>query len=465
MSERLRLLQRQNRLLDKQLASLRTKSASSKKDAVLGVPFARSGESVMSSRPYSYVRLIQAHLGHIHKSQAKQELMVSDRLSQQMANTAYQQTPNAVMAPLSTDFLEAQNVDRSFCLEMKSMLGATQHADPDEMNALAQRAGLTTKAGTGPQAWLTPGLGSEWVPFPQFGELLPLLRNKSAILSLDVNLQPMPPQGSIAFPRETTAAVAGWVGEGNPGSSTQVGSDSTIFRAKTLMSLVTLNNQLLRMGGPAVEQLVRNNMAKSIDLVLDNSAMVGQGSTNAPQGLVGYSGVTSLQSSVSANNTANGITLAPQDLGKQFIATIQAHNADFTGWALHPTLFWAMAEGRASVLGSGDQLGLFLWSITRALENGQMVDRIKGFKASVSANVPTNRTLGSGTGLTCMFGGDWPKFYVGMYGAIEFATADQTGNNFSQYQTTIRAVLNADLGPMYPGAFCYIDGLQLSVSP
>jgi HK97 family phage major capsid protein len=461
-------------------------SASEAKKRILNnpAPGIRHGENSLSSRPYMFHRAAALASGALKPHEAKTEFEMSDRLRKAFHNRApgwkdvpVRNGPEAVIAPLGAEFFyngneEKSIIDKEFAFEMKSLLSMPLNYDPEEHQWMVQKgladanslismksfgSGFTQKVGGSNQSFLQETLGGALVPFPEFGPLVPLLRNKSAVLASGAQIFPLPPSGRIAFPRQTGPTTAYHVGEGVAITQSSVATGQIEFAAKKIGAYLITNNELLRYGGPIVEQLFRNDMTITVTLQLDQDLMVGPGSDNVTQGLVGYSGVQSYNGTGSVSNT-NGFTLSPQDI-YLMEGQVQAANAIFEGWLIYPTLAAAIRAKRTSVLASGDGLGVFLWNWERTIADGVPIDFLGGHKVVLSANVPNNRVLGSGTNLTTLFGGMWSNIRVGMFGSIEFAMANQGDNTFPQDQTLVRAILSADGGPLNPGAFIYADTL------
>lgn len=443
------------------------------KSAVLGrAPAARTGESIMSSRGYQYSRLAGLLLKELRPEDCKIELECHEKLLNAMhgAGGWRPAKQSSIVAPLEPAYLMgAKNgfVDDRFGMTLKDLMwGGTSGFDPDEAGWLTRKHGVvdttkgyvpdTQKVGGSTQSWMQQSLGGALIPFPEMGPLIPLLRNKNAVMTAGATVLPLPPQGRLAFPRQTAPTLGYHVGEGTKITQSSVNTDQLLLSAKKIGAYVITNNELIRFGGPVVEQLFRNDMTITLGLTLDYDILQSEGSDNVTAGLIGYPGV---QSFTASNPATNGDSIGPADI-YTFISKVQAANASFEAFVLRPELFWAMVSVRAGVYNGSTtvQQGQFVFDVIRKMSENDF-DRIAGYKAVTSANVPLNRVKGTGTNLTTCYGGMWSDLKIGIFGTIEFATADQGDNIFPQDQTAIRAVLSADAGPQHPGAFCYVDTL------
>jgi hypothetical protein len=124
------------------------------------------------------------------------------------------------------------------------------------------------------------------------------------------------------------------------------------------------------------------------------------------------------------------------------------------GWIMRPRLWATIAGVRGDTISAGDQAGPFVQSITRAISDG-IGSNWCGYKVTRSSQVSASGAKGAtSTGLTQCWGGVWSEFLMGMYGSVEFATA-QGETAFQSDQTLVRAILHCDCVPRYPGAFIY----------
>lgn len=440
-----------------------------------GAPNIRRGENTMTSRGYSFARAAALVTRGIEPESATVEIEVGQMLTKAMRGCpgfTPAKATNRIMAPLDPGYLLGNDdqigiIDQRTAKSLSAcMFAGTSGFDPDEAAWVSRKLGVadttkayqpdTQKVGGSNQSWIQQNLGGSLIPFPEMGPLIPLLRNKNALMTAGAQVIPLPPQGRISFPRQTSPSTTYHVGEGFKITQASVGTDQFTLSAKKIGALIITNNELIRYGGPVVEQMFRNDMTISLGLQLDYDLLQAEGSDNVPAGLIGYPGVTVFTPTGVATN---GNTLAPGDI-YSFIAQIRANNATFEGWIMRPELLYAMVGKRASVLAAGDNLGLFLFDILRDFDqNGNIRHKLGAYTVTDTANAPANRVKGSGTNLTTLYGGMWSDYRIGIYGAIEIATADQGDNLFPQDQTMVRAILSADGGPWHPGAFGYADTL------
>jgi len=127
--------------------------------------------------------------------------------------------------------------------------------------------------------------GSEAV-FEQPGELIELLRNRSAVVALGARtLTGL--SGPIGFPKQTGAGTASWVGE-NPGtdlSDSDLALGLVMMQPKTIQSTTAYARQLLVQSSVDIENLVRNDLALIHALAWDKAAFHGTSAAGQPTGI------------------------------------------------------------------------------------------------------------------------------------------------------------------------------------
>jgi HK97 family phage major capsid protein len=461
-----------------------------------GAPNVRRGEDAFTSRGFSYARMAGLAMGYLRPEECQAEVQAHGLIQKAydggrcpgFHRSNGRNGCSVWMAPLDPAFYggdgPAEVLDRQDRYTLRSMLwaGGEGGGDPEQAQWLANRHGSFNSGGFSQksfadslnvtqkavinQGWVAQAEGGALIPFPEFGPLIPLLRNKNSIMSAGCQVFPLPPSGQIAFPRQATPTSYYWVGQGVKITQSNVTTDQVTFRAKKIGVFLITNNELIRFGGPIVEQMFRNDMTITLGLGLDYTLLQAEGSDNVPAGLIGYPGVQSFNATGSGSTT-NGYTLAPQDL-YTMIGKILAANGEFEGWIIRPELLYALVGHRSSVLASGDNLGLFLYDILRGFNKRTGGDSyfMGGHEVTASANVPINRVKGGASNLTTLYGGMWSNYRIGMYGTIEFAQAVQGDNVFPQDQTLVRALCHCDGAPLNPGVFIYSDALlSATISP
>ena len=429
---------------------------------VFGLPTARTGESALTSRGFSFMKMIGLLTGAIPPEDAKVELDIHNRLHnvyvKDLGGAGYTYLGGGregiarFLAPLATTFMQEKVVPQEFRHEMKALVHAgAAGADPEEM-AWIRRKMYGTKA----LSWLNELAGGALVAPPEMGELIELLRNKEALVNAGARTVPLPPQGRLKYPRQTAASTTYWVGENLPIAESEIGTGEVTLQAKKLAVLIKAPNELIRFASPAAEALMRDDMTKSLALGLDMAGLEGAGGDHRPRGIINMPNINLINSSI---QTANGDALVANDIYR-FVAAVEESNAEFEGFIMRPKTLHRYYQIRADAVGQGDKAGPFLFNLIR--EPGEGVKpMLAGHPVTTSTQVSQVRSKGTSSTLTYIVGGMWSDLLIGMFGAIEFAATTMGDTAFQNDQTWVRGILSADIQARHEAAFVWSDNLDV----
>ncbi len=433
-------------------------------NAVLGVPWARTGEDPLSSRGFSFMKMLGVLTGAITADHAKIELDVHKRLNDcyasNMGKDGYNYTGRGAkfLAPLATSFMHEQMVPTDFRREMKGLVKhGVADADVDEMSWIRGRQLKSLGYGQKDLSWLTETRGGSLVAPPEMGELIELLRNKEALVNAGARTVPLPPQGRMKYPRQTSPSNTYWVGENSPITSSDIGTGEVTLQAKKLAVLIKAPDELIRFASPAAEALMRDDMTKSLALGLDLAGLEGLGGDTRPLGVIYQPGINTVTSS---SQGADGDGLVGKDIYRM-IAAVEEGNSEFEGWIMRPKTLYRYYQLRADAVGQGDQQGVWLFNLIREAGDG-VQPMLAGYPVTKSTQVSQTQTKGAGTNLSYILGGMWSDMLIGMFGAIEFAATTQSDGAFINDQTWVRGILSADVALRHSVSFVYMPNLQVN---
>ena len=287
-----------------------------------------------------------------------------------------------------------------------------QHGLPyGALGNTGQRAGLDASTAT---------KGQE-LKFTVPGEFLALLRNFMAVMQAGGTMLGGL-QGPVAFPNQTSAGTATWVGE-NPGSDVAESNlllSQIALNPKSLQSTTSYSRQLLAQSVIDVDGMIRQDLAQIMALALDLAAITGTGASNQPTGILNTSGIGSV-----AGGT-NGLTPTYTHL-VDLETQVTAANADQwpLSYLVHPTSRGTFKK--ATPL--GNTVGTPAWQ--KSTETAYLADQVQGpnsrvpgelngYNAWASAQVPNNLTKGSSSGicLALLFGA-FSQLVIGDWGMME----------------------------------------------
>ena len=428
-------------------------------------PAVRVGEDPLSSRPL-YVSKLAAHLtGRLGAEQCKPELEGFGWFTKAMRDVfggGYTHE-DGVLVPMDWRSLPGQVTDagegRSF---RKALAAAEGTYDPDELAWALRKA-------SNPMSYIDQAYGGAFIPPPAFGEPIDLLRNKAACFQAGATSVPLPPQGSITYPRQTTATDAFWEGENTDATTEQrVGTGDVTLAAKQLKAFGRVPNQWLRFAPGAADALVRNDMTISVQLKIDKAALEGPGGPGVPKGLLSYkgetNGITSYTGTLAGSGTANDPYLLKAADADLMISKLEEANADISGWVMAPKMWRScFKQLRADAVSAGDNAGRFIFDPQRTTGE-DLAERLLGYKVVRSNQVSTARTRGSANGLSYVLAGMWSDLLIGMHGAMELVANDKGDEAFKKNQTLLRAIAFADVGLRRGASFVVYDQVKLALS-
>lgn len=437
------------------------------------VPAVRKGENALTSRPFSFMKMIGLKSGALTQDEAKIEYDLIAGFKKALQDTGCvpeKAGGGSFFYPGSRPLLPHQVSGHRATNELLMSAGSSMEAaDPDEMEWIGERVGGRFHKSYEPQhiktamSYLTDLTGGALVAPPEMGEVIPLMRNQSAVDRAGARMIPLPPQGKWVAPRVASASTGYWLGENNAITQSNPTFGQVEMMAKKLAVLILVPNELFKYASPSADAILREDMAKTLALGYDYACLYGTSGAQ-PKGLVFYTGSDEVLDYTASTVGNDGNTLNPQD-GYLMSAAIEDRNFDLSNWKwlMRPKMWGKIASFRSSsgAVTTADQLGLFVQDLTRTLGAGAGA-QWTGYPVVRSAQIKGNLTKGSGTGLTEIFGGCWNEFLMGMYGAIEFATATQGDTMFAQDQTMVRGILHADSVPRYSGAFAKCTSLIMS---
>lgn len=438
-------------------------------DQIFGAPWARHGEDPMSSRGFSFMKMIGLLTGACSPEEAKIELDIHNRLNncfvKEMGSTGYayggggREGYTRFLAPLATNYMQDRVVDRNFRREMKGLIVAgTDGADHDEMAWIRKKTLAAKGYGTKALSWLNELTGGAIVAPPEMGELIELLRNKEALVNAGARTVPLPPQGRMKYPRQTAASNTYWIGENQPISDSNIGTGEVTLQAKKLAVMIKAPNELIRFASPAAEALMRDDMTKSLALGLDLAGLEGAGGDTRPRGIINMPNINRITSS---DARANGDALVGNDVYR-FIAAVEESNAEFESFIMRPKTKYKYYQLRTDAVAQGDKAGVFLFNLIREAGDG-LGTALGGHPVITSTQVSQVRAKGTATNLTYIIGGMWSDLLIGMFGAIEFAATTMGDTSFTNDQTWVRGILSADIQARHEAAFVLMDNLDTTL--
>lgn len=433
----------------KDLAELKKKSTSNPSvNRVFGI---RKGENSLSSRPYSFLKAIGLFNRQTRASDAKIETEFSERIGKALDQDGYKREhEHSLFLPLWVDGLSDSH--EQLRKEIKSAMRLND-VDEDEVNYF--RKNYFQKD----LSWLTETTGGSLVPLAAQGDLIEVLRNKEVCVQAGASMFPLPAQGSLKLPKQTSAMTAYWIGENTSITKSDMGTTSVSLLAKKLGVRGAMPNELMRYSNPAAEAMVRMDMARVLALALDLAALQGTGGLQ-PTGLINGTGSDAILTYTASTVGATGNTFKPEDWEK-LIGVVEDNNGlvdeATAGFICRPKLFRKSNATRADAVSANDAAGPFveiLKSLDRAANNMRC-----GYPVHKTNQVSATRIKSSGVDLTYVLFGCWSQLLIGMGAAMELDMNPYGDTAWAADQTELRGILQSDVAWRNSKSFGWCDQL------
>lgn len=228
-----------------------------------------------------------------------------------------------------------------------------------------------------------------------------LLRNRMMVMTMGARMLDGL-VGNVAIPSQSGGAATYWVTEGNPVTEAEATFGQVTLAPKTVGMFTDYSRRTLLQTSPAIEALVRADLAAGIAVEIDRAALHGSNSGGQPRGLAATPGIGSVAGGAAgaAPTYAHMISLEEQ---------VAIANAD-TGALGFLTNARMRAQLRGTQQFSGTN-GVPVWGTDNT---------VLGYRAGVSNNVANNLVKG-GSGAVCsaIFFGNWNDMLVGMWGGLD----------------------------------------------
>ena len=123
------------------------------------------------------------------------------------------------------------------------------------------------------------------------GDFIDVLRNESSVMQAGATML-RGLQGNVVIPKKTAASSAGWIAtEGSAASESEFTSGSVTMSPKVIGAFTDATRLLLQQSSLDVENLIRDDLTKSIATAIDSGALAGSGSSGQPTGIANTSGI------------------------------------------------------------------------------------------------------------------------------------------------------------------------------
>lgn len=241
----------------------------------------------------------------------------------------------------------------------------------------------------------------------------------------------------IDIPRQTGSSVAQWVAEDGSLTETDASFDDVSLTPKTIGAMTSYSRRTLLNSSPAIETIVRNDLAAVIANAVDEKAMLGDGTGNTPTGIV----------NAGATEVAARTALSWDEI-LQFISQIEADNAlmGALGWAINPQLVRVL---RGTLVAANTDSRMIMTD----------PNSLAGYPAISTNALPGNAPGESPTLAGSIIFGDWSRLMIGSWTGIDILLNPYETTAYAKGRVLVRAMKDVDVQVRHPESFAFANDL------
>lgn len=261
-------------------------------------------------------------------------------------------------------------------------------------------------------------------------QFIELLRNKMMVRAMGAQIL-SGLVGNVDLPRQSGGATASFVGEASNVSTSELTVDLVSMQPRTLGVRSDMSRKLLLQSTPAIEGLVRNDIATALALGIDKTALTGSGTAPTPRGILNVSGIGLV--SLGTNGA-----VPSWDSQVQLIEAALTANADRGALGYLATgKAWSKLMRTQKVTGFPEYI---------LSEPG---NTLLGRRFEVTEQLPSNLVKGtSGAVCSAEIYGNWNELIIGEWGVLDlfpdpYTLADSNGLVLRAFQDIDVAVRHA----------------------
>lgn len=253
--------------------------------------------------------------------------------------------------------------------------------------------------------------------------------------------------GTVDIPRQTGSSSGQWVAEDGSLSADDAAFDDIVLAPKTVGALTSYSRRTLLNASPSIEQIIRNDLAQVIANAIDLKAMVGDGTSNTPVGIIHATGVPSLDLSTASGFPAG----ASWDRILTFISTIENANADGSamGWAMNPV---AVKKLRTTLKLAGGSTPEYLM---------EEPNNLAGYPVATTGALPGNTT---GPVAASVIFGDWSSLLIAYWTGIDLLINPYETTAYAKGRVLVRAMRDVDVQVRHPESFAFTSNMPCTAT-
>lgn len=240
-------------------------------------------------------------------------------------------------------------------------------------------------------------------------------------------------RGDVVIPKQTGAATAYWVAEGDGLTESSATFDTVKLTPKHVGALSSVSRQLLQQANPSIEQLIRDDFVNVIGLAIDKAMLHGAAANDEPVGILNTVGI---ETGSLATLDWEAVVALMEKLALQNVTP----NAVVT----HPTAATVLQTTLKDSVAGAEYI----------MQGGRM-----GGLPGYVTNQMVAKTGTPNTGRVLV--GDFSQLIVGEWGSAEILANPYAATYYEAGAVQLRIMATMDMVARNPKAFVLADDLGL----
>jgi len=295
----------------------------------------------------------------------------------------------------------------------------------------------------------TSGAGGGYIIPPVYiAELIEMLRANITTVALGATMMTGLTGSPVEIPRQVGGATAYWLtNEDTAITESGVTFNQLVLSPKQVAGLVRISNRLLMLSNPAIEDLVRRDLAQVLALAIDLAALRGTGTNGQPKGIANTTGI----------NTVTSGGKFTFDVAQDMVYKLEEDNAlrGNLGYVMHPAALTRLKKQKVAQF-TGDTSGM---PLVLPMTDQNLKDLL-GYDFKTTTQIPID--LGANNNQTEVYFGNWQELVIAQWGGLEITASADASDAFLKNQTFVRAVMDVDIGVRHAESFCLCNDVIIS---
>lgn len=265
-------------------------------------------------------------------------------------------------------------------------------------------------------------------------EFVDVLRNAMVLSKLGIRVLGGL-SSNVAIPRKTAATTIASYAETGTITASNPSTTQLTLTPKRVGGQVLYTKQALIQANPDVDAMLRDDLAQSVAVQIENLSINGTAASNQPRGLVNFVGIGSVVGGTNGAQINWGHVVGLESA----CANANSEPDTRAGYLVNTKVRgWCKQTVRATYLP-------FIW------ENGDMP--LNSYRAAVSNNVVSNGTKGAASGIcsTLAFASDWQDLILALFGGLDIVVDPYTQAGTGQVVLTANQFI--DVACRQPASF------------